>query len=679
MWFNKPAMWNTELNGTDLVEHDKIASRCQGFAKPRAASSGPRLKIRSLPWALLRIVMVIALSSCGNSGGSSPLVPPTKASPTIQHVIVVVGENRSFDAIFATYTPAAGQTVWNLLSEGIINADGTPGPNFVLAAQNQASDTTTYELSPARLGPYPTLPQPNTAFLSLPVGPCAADPELCPDPGLSSANQELLFEGGTGQLPEVPDCRYPTNLPNGSYQITGPYPTAQCQALLPVEPINNTGDPTHRFFQMWQQNDCAIVNATATDPSGCLHDLYAWVDITVGWDVTGPPTTNQDTSQGGVAMGFYNMARGDLPYLQMLAQTYSINDNYHQPFMGGTAVNSTSLGTGDLMFFTDINGNPAVPPSLQIENPNPMPGTNNYYQNDLSSDVTPTVTTDVPYVNCSDPTQPGVAPIMNYLHSLPYPSFNNGNCTANIFYLVNDIDPGYNPDGTQNIAENAIGPQTLPTIGEALSAHGVTWKYYGEGVSEVNAGFPRNVLYCAECNPFQFSKAIMTGPLRSQIQDLSSFYSDVQNNTLPAVSFVKPDGLLDGHPGTSTPPLFEGFLEQLIGAVQGNQKLWSSTVILVTFDESGGEYDSGYIQPIDFFGDGPRTVLIAVSPFSKPGFVDHTYTDHASVLKLIEKVWQLSPLSGRSRDNLPNPAPSASPYVPANSPAIGDLTTMFNM
>ena len=54
---------------------------------------------------------------------------------------MIIGENRSFDHVFATYVPKKGEKVWNLLSEGIVNADGTPGPNFSKAEQNAATDT----------------------------------------------------------------------------------------------------------------------------------------------------------------------------------------------------------------------------------------------------------------------------------------------------------------------------------------------------------------------------------------------------------------------------------------------------------------------------------------------------------------------------------------------------------
>jgi len=113
--------------------------------------------------------------------------------------------------------------------------------------------------------------------------------------------------------------------------------------------------------------------------------------------------------------------------------------------------------------------------------------------------------------------------------------------------------------------------------------------------------------------------------------------------------------------------------------VQSNPVLWKSTAIFVTVDEGGGYYDSGYIQPLDFFGDGTRIPMIVVSPYTKPGRISHTYTDHASVVKFIERNWNLGTISERSRDNLPNPKHSASdPYVPTNSPAIGDLFDLFD-
>ncbi len=100
--------------------------------------------------------------------------------------------------------------------------------------------------------------------------------------------------------------------------------------------------------------------------------------------------------------------------------------------------------------------------------------------------------------------------------------------------------------------------------------------------------------------------------------------------------------------------------------------------MFITVDEGGGYYDSGYIQPLDFFGDGSRIPLIVVSPFTRGGHVSHEYGDHASILKFIEANWGLPAISGRSRDNLPNPVQNGTnPYVPTNGPAIGDLMSLF--
>jgi phospholipase C len=86
------------------------------------------------------------------------------ASPTktpIQNAIVIIGENRTFDHLFGTYIPPKGQTVENLLSEGIVLSNGQPGPHAYLADQYEASDTTTYSISPTLTDPYTTV---STAF-----------------------------------------------------------------------------------------------------------------------------------------------------------------------------------------------------------------------------------------------------------------------------------------------------------------------------------------------------------------------------------------------------------------------------------------------------------------------------------------------------------------------------------
>ena len=329
-----------------------------------------------------------------------------------------------------------------------------------------------------------------------------------------------------------------------------------------------------------------------------------------------------------------------------------------------------------------------MPAANLIEDPNPRAGTNNFYNNDHFGAVDPG-STGVGFTNCSDDTQPGVQPIMSYLHALPYPPFGDGNCDSNHWYQVNNDYPYYTTSGTiisnQDVNEfpagpaYSIGPQTIPNIGDALSAHNISWRNYAGGFSVASHDPPENDLYCAICNGFQYATSVMTTSLRQNLVDLTQLYSDIATNQLPAVSFVKPDVLLDGHPGTSTPPLFEAFVRKIVNSVKANNQLWKDTAILITFDESGGLYDSGYIQPIDFFGDGPRTVLIAVSPYARRSHVDHTYADHASILKFIEWNWNLSPLSARSRDNLPNPiSASNAVYFPLNSPAVGDLQSMFD-
>jgi phospholipase C len=570
----------------------------------------------------------------------------------IKHVVIIVGENRSFDHLFATYVPAnKHESVLNLLSEGIVNADGTPGPNFsqghqyqIVSAPNGGQFFISADLADKQL--YSLLPAPDVQ--GAPVTPPFLGKT---DVGLGPASapaQRLLSTGGTG-LPFTSgaDTRITgvTALPPGPFQMTG--------TLMPYDAY--TADTIHQYFQMYQQMDCAIdkEHVSKDNPTGCLHDLQSAITTTYSTPPTGTP---HDTGQ---TMAFFNMQQGDVPLLKQLADAYTMSDNYHQPVMGGTGPDSVPLGFADQVFYSDGLGNPVTPAASLIYNPNPQTGTLNLY------------TSRAQWFNCSDPTAPGIAPILNYLAALPYRL--NPNCQSGAYYNAVNVNPAFNPDGTSNTSTtNRIPPVTQRSIGDVLSAANIPWKYYGNGYNPGNlAG------YCNICNPFEY-QANYPSLRADHMRDVTDLYTDLMNGTLPAVSYVKPDGALDGHPASSKFDLFEAFVANILELAQSNTEQWAETAIFITVDEGGGYYDSGFIQPVDVFGTGPRIPMIAVSPFSTGGHISHVYNEHSSFVKFVERNWMLNTtLTGRSRDNLPNPKQNNNEYVPKNMPAIGDLFDLF--
>ncbi|HET9803777.1 MAG TPA: alkaline phosphatase family protein [Candidatus Acidoferrum sp.] len=605
----------------------------------------------------------------------------------IKHVIVIIGENRTFDHIFATYVPKSRDSVSNLLSKGIIKADGTPGANFSRAAQFQALAPFRTEffisLNKHEKAPYAVLPQPTLNFApTKTIFPPGTPSQFLAaiEPSIEAADVNLLTTGAASQFPQTfvlpdPDTRVQnfSTLPNGPFPLAG--------NSLPYD--SYTGDTTHRLFEMWQQSDCSVRNATRHNPSGCLSDLYPFV-ITSYTNQPDPASGGAiDDNGGGNSMAFYNVQTGDAPVLKRLADEYSMSDNFHQSVMGGTGANHVMLGTGDAIFWSDGNGNPTVPPS-HIANPNPISGTDNVYTVDLNFDGN--------FAECGNPDQPGISPIRDYLASLPYHP--NPRCTPGHYYMVNNDSPGFLPDGTVDTTGiaggNSVPPTNVRTIGEALNEKNISWAYYGGAYNAAVAlqHDPKTTnplelvgaAYCNICNFESYSSAIMADAAQraAHIKDATDLFAAIDGNTLPAVSFLKPDGLVDGHPASSKLDLFESMVQKTLDHLLANPDLFASTAFIITFDEGGGYYDSGYIQPLDFFGDGPRIPMIVVSPFTKGGHISHTYTDHVSILKFIERNWHLKPLTHRSRDNFPNPVSLwDDPYVPVNSPAIGDLFDLF--
>ena len=153
-----------------------------------------------------------------------------------------------------------------------------------------------------------------------------------------------------------------------------------------------------------------------------------------------------------------------------IADEFTINDNYHQPIMGGTAVQHQMIGTADDVFWTTFQG-VTQPPAASVANPDPQSATNVAFKVDKT------------WTNCSDLTQPGIPAIVSYLSTLPWhPS---PNCEAGHFYMINNMSPGTLPNGTVDAANVLTGskvpPSPLRTIGDALNEKGISWAYYGGG------------------------------------------------------------------------------------------------------------------------------------------------------------------------------------------------------
>ncbi len=443
----------------------------------------------------------------------------------IEHVVVIVGENHTFDNVFGAYIPRPGQTVLNLLSQDIIDDNGKPGRNSGLVKQKTADSKGLYSLNPKRTGTYSKLPQPNTTY-------------------------------ATGQPGNIPDPRFPDDLSNGPFQLSH----YMAHSDFP-------GDPVHRFFQMWQQVG-----------DNNKKDLFVWVAETagIGNHNDGFGTTPADTFQGGLAIGFFNMNTGDAPFFKQMADFYAISDNYHQPIMGGTGANFLALVTGDAAFY-NVNGQLSVPPTSfvyqgtqtsQVENPNPQSaGTNtNWYTEDGYRGGS--------YVNCTDLSQPGVKPIVDYLRTLRV----RPNCAPSTYYLVNNHNLGYKADGTLANPTNdptkfTLPPQpvSLPTIADALSAKGVSWKWYSGGRG--TDGSATTADYCGICDPLTGFTSIMTTSLKNNLQDVSSLYDDIKDGTVPAVAFVRPLEQLAGHPANGVLALYENFVTNLVNMVHDQPDL----------------------------------------------------------------------------------------------------------
>jgi phospholipase C len=259
--------------------------------------------------------------------------------------------------------------------------------------------------------------------------------------------------------------------------------------------------------------------------------------------------------------------------------------------------------------------------------------------------------------------------------TVPCPAPKAGLACGN--YAVNTMQPSYEPFGT--FGEKLV-PQTGTTIGDLLSAKGVDWAWYGGGWSNA-AGlrdqpgwtngngptcsdpnhdpnpafvFPKcpDAVFQYHHQPFSYFTNFAPGTdarakhLRDEVEFENTVASSGDTCNLKPVSFVKPLGQENEHPGYASEPNGSNHLVELLQSIQ-NSRCAKDTMVVVTYDEFGGEWDhvsppgqGNDNGPHDQFGPGTRIPALIISPFLRGNFVvDHTSHDTTSILATIENRW----------------------------------------
>ena len=270
-------------------------------------------------------------------------------------------------------------------------------------------------------------------------------------------------------------------------------------------------------------------------------------------------------------------------------------------------------------------------------------------------------------------------------------TLNDSNLTIDGKYAVNTTQPLLGPFSPGTPVEKRLlinnshpnQPGYVPTIGNRLDDAGINWRWYSGGWNEalMNNVAANTDLFQFHHQPFAYYtkyapfltapttnysstptlNPATTGP-NAHLQDETNFLADVASGRLPPVSFVKPIGKDNEHPGYADEVTGQQHVADLVKAVR-QSKIWKDCMIIITYDENGGRWD--HVPPpvrTDGWGVGVRVPGIVISPFVGKGVIDNHEYETVSILKLIERRFHLAPLAARDAD-----------------PAVSDLTTALDL
>ncbi len=519
----------------------------------------------------------------------------------IQHIVIIYEENHSFDNLFGSWEGVNGLKKADSVHSQQVNQAGTA---------------------------FTCLKQDDVNLASPPLA------TLCIDSTTATS-----FSSAFANDPFKIDTFIPATA------VTCPKPTAS-------DPANGylNGDP----------------NAL---PGGCTRDLvhrYYQEQYQLDNGKQDRYVTGSDAI--GLAMGYYDTRA--LPIYQYLHSKqhphYAIADNFFQAAFGGSFLNHQWLIAAATPLWVGAVNDGSSSDLHSVLDANGMPNNYPLYASPLGTSVGDRQLTQ----SCNPaatraPMQPGYT------------------CGD---YAVNTIQPFYQPYAPGTDVSRRLPPLTTPNIGDELTAAGIDWAWYSGGWSNANgdingpgwtngngptcsdpnhntnAVFPNcpDGLFQFHHQAFNYFANYAPGtPGRVHLQDEVAFEqltasSDRKTCNLKPVSFIKPLGEENEHPGYASQPAGSNHLVDLLKSIEGSACA-KDTMVIVTYDEFGGQWDhvpppgqGNNNGPHDQWGPGTRIPALVLAPnLHEPFAVDHTQYDTTSILATIEQRFSLAPLGSR--------------------------------
>ncbi|HSS26649.1 MAG TPA: acid phosphatase [Usitatibacter sp.] len=454
--------------------------------------------------------------------------------------------------------------------------------------------------------------------------------------GTALAKLPQTWNGVTlaGQAPVITQAMS-DNLANKPFRIDTQYGIGQSVI---------TRDLYHRFFENQMQID-----------GGKNDQMAAWAD------------------SGGLVMGYWDASNTKLG---QLAKQFVLADNFYQGAFGGSFLNHQYLICACAPEYPNADTATAKPTIAAVDT-------------DAGGKFTSRLT-----LAATSPASAIDGPPTFKLSGNVAPKNYFGDGT---FRAINTMQPAYQPSGNAPASSDSTGlyanpaaattlpPQTQKNIGDLLTAKGATWTWYAgawtaasnnraliySGSASANGIAPDFQAHHHPFNYFANMDPVTGASSRSaHLKDYNDLVAAAAAGTLPNVVFYKPEGDVNQHPGYTNITGADNHIADLVAKLQASPQ-YKNMVILITYDEFGGQWDHVAPPKGDLLGPGTRIPAIIVSPFAKMGTIDHTQMDSSSALRLIQRRWNTDPLPGvTARDEA----------LKGNGlPAMGDLTSALDL